>query len=265
MPKGSGGFDGKLMLAPFYERHPVQSALAAAAAIAVAGLATAWLSRNDFSPQIVTPAQAAVYETGLGQIRTYRLADATAITLDTNTRIAVRDADNVRRIELAKGRLRIDNVPDGTTFMVAAGRSTATVHGSVFDVSLSGTSLRVAAPKEGIELSAAEPDTGTPRTLKAGSQIVIGRPSSAARLAGADLEWVSGMLALDGSRLDDAVAALNRYNVTQVHLAAGVIGARKISGAFPATDPDGFAEAIARMLDLKIERPGSAQIVLSPR
>lgn len=265
MPEGAGGFDGKLMRAPFYERRPVQSVLAAVTAFAAAGLGTAWLARADFYPHMVSPAQAATYETGLGQIRTYRLADTTAITLDTDTRIELTVSDKGRRIQLARGRLRVDNAPPGSSFEVSAGSNSATVSGSGFDASFSGTSLSVAAARNEIGLSAADPETGAPRILKAGSQVVIGRPASAARISRVDLEWVSGMLSLDGSRLDEAVAAINRYNAVQVRLAAAGIGARRISGAFPATDPDGFALAIARMLDLRIERPRPGEIVLSPR
>lgn len=262
--KGTLGFDGKLQRASFRERRPLQFGIASAAAIALAGLGTAWLSRNDLFPQIVAPANAAAYETRLGEIRTFRLEDATAITLDTDTRVEVSLSRGTRHIEIVKGRLRVESPPDSAAIVVTAGKTSATVVGDLFDADVTGASLRITAPRAAIELSAADPATGTPRSVASGSQVEIGTKSPAVRASRSDLEWVSGMLALDGNRLGDAVAAINRYNTTRISLASTSLGALKISGAFRATDPDGFAEAVAKLLDLKVTRPNAASLVLSP-
>jgi len=263
IPEGYGGFDGTVMRAPFFERKRTHVGLATAAAVALAGLSTALLVGRDSIPGLVTPAQAAAYETRIGQIQTFHLPDSSAITLDTNSRVEVTLSGGSRHLEITRGRVRIENAAG--TFTVTAGKRSATVKGAVFDVYLVGAALRISAPRSSVELSSAEPETGAPRQIDAGAQVEIGLRSDPFPVARSDLEWVSGMLALDGSRLGDAVAAINRYNRTSVRLSDPALASRKISGAFRASDPDAFAEAVARMLVLKISRPNSGKIVLSTR
>ncbi|MGO4169210.1 FecR domain-containing protein [Novosphingobium sp. YAF33] len=263
VPKGLGGFDGNLTKAPFYARQSTHIALGTAAAVFLVGLATVWASGHHLLPQLVTPAEAATYETGIGEIRTFRLADASAITLDTDTRISVSLSGGIRDIVIAKGRIRVESAPGSGSYAVSAGTNSATVQGGVFDAFLTGAVLRIAAPHGAVELNAAEPPTGAPRQIAAGSQIEIGSPASTSSVPGPDVEWVSGMLALNGTRLDQAVEAINRYNRAKIRLGAQELGSRKLSGAFPVGDPEGFAEAVGKMLDLHVDLSNPAQIVLS--
>lgn len=265
IPEGYGGFDGTVMRAPFLERKSTHVALASAAAVVLAGLSTAWIVGKDAFPGLVTPAQAAAYETRIGQIQTFRLADGSAITLDTNSRVEVVVSGGSRQLEIAKGRVRIENTVGAGAFTVTAGKRSATVNGETFDAYIAGTGMRIAAPRFPVELTSADPETGAPKRIGAGAQVEIGLRADPFPVARSDLEWVSGMLALDGSRLGDAVAAINRYNRTTVRLSDRALGSRKISGAFRANDPNAFAQAVARMLDLKILRPKPAEIVLSAR
>lgn len=265
IPEGYGGFDGTVMRAPFFQRRRTHVGLATAAAVVLAGLSTAWIVGKDALPGLVTPAQAAAYETRIGQILTFRLADGSVITLDTNSRVAVIVSAGNRQLEIARGRVRIENAVGAAAFTVMAGERRATVHGETFDVYLAGTEMRITAPRSPVELTSADPETGAPKRIDAGAQVEIGLRTGSFPVARSDLEWVSGMLTLDGSRLSDAVAAINRYNRTTIRLIDPALASRKISGAFRANDPDAFAEAVARMLDLKIARPNSGEIVLSTR
>jgi transmembrane sensor len=73
------------------------------------------------------------------------------------------------------------------------------------------------------------------------------------------------MLALDGTRLDEAVHAINRYNTVKVRLSGEALGGLKMAGAFRATDPQGFAEAAGKTLNLRIAKRSAAEIVLSAK
>lgn len=230
--------------------------------MALAGFATMWAGSKGLLPQLVSPAEAATYETVVGEIRTYRLANASALTLDTDTKVKVRMSGSSGRIEISKGRFRVESVQGEVIFVVASGTAVATVKGQSFDADSSGGHLRIAAVKAPVELSDAEPDTGAPRQLAGGSRIDIGYPASAGTIPGSDIAWVSGMLALDGSRLDKAVETINRYNRTKIRLGGGVEGSRTISGAFRADEPEAFARAMSSLQGLKIDRSRAGVIVL---
>ena len=263
MSRGAAGFDGKLPKAPFYERRSTHVALAAAAAVVAAGFASLWLNSHRLFPEIVVPAQAATYETQVGEIRTFGLPDASSITLDTDTRVSVSVSGDTRRIDVLRGRFRLNNAGEADTYVVTAGRLSATVKAGAFDVRREAGSLRISAPQKPVELSAADPASGAPRQIALGSQIEIGSRGAAMPLSRVDVEWISGMLALDGNRLDDAITAINRYNRLKIVLAASDLGGRKLTGGFRVNDPEGFAEAVARMFDLRIDRPNPSEIVLS--
>lgn len=71
------------------------------------------------------------------------------------------------------------------------------------------------------------------------------------------------MLTFDKTRLADAVAALNRYNSTQIKLSPHVSDLR-VTGAFHANDPGGFARVIGEIFGLSQENTADGTIVLSP-
>lgn len=262
LPKGAAGFDGRLMKAPLLQRRTTHVALAAAAAISVAGFATVLLGGQRLFPDLASPARAATYETGIGEIRTFRLGDASAITLDTDTRISVSVSGEQRHIDISRGRIRIDNTPSLGTFLVTAGARSATVRGARFDATMDGSALLIGASDKAVELAAAEPASLTPRTIAEGTEIVIGSSASSVPLPRADMEWVKGMLTLDGTRLAEAVGAINRYNRIKIRLGSAGLGEREITGAFRANDPDAFADVVARMFDLRVDRSKGSEIVL---
>lgn len=259
---GAAGFDGRLMKAPLLQRRSTHVAFAAAAAIAVAGFAAIWLAGQGLFPELASPAQAATYETGIGEIRTFHLPDSSAVTLDTDTRISVTIAGGQRRIDIGRGRIRVDDATGQGTFLVTAGASRATVRGARFDATLAGPALLIGASDRAVELAAAEPNSRAPRTIAQGTEVAIGSSQGAARVPRADMEWVSGMLALDGTRLAEAVGAINRYNRTKIRLGSAGLGEREITGAFRANDPDAFAEVVARMFDLRVDRSRESEIAL---
>ncbi len=265
LQKGDAGFDGVLMQAPFYQRRSTHVGLAVAAAIALAGFASIWIAGETVFPEWIAPARAATYETKIGEIRTFRLADASMITLDTDTRVAVTLSGGNRQIALSRGRIRLEGAVGSAPAKVLGGAQAVTVSGGAFDAALAGKVLRIGAPVRGIELSGTGTETASPREVPSGSQVEIGGKPGARRIARQDVEWISGMLALDGTRLDEAVHAINRYNTVKVRLSGEALGGLKMAGAFRATDPQGFAEAAGKTLNLRIAKRSAAEIVLSAK
>ena len=58
------------------------------------------------------------------------------------------------------------------------------------------------------------------------------------------------MLSFDGERLGDAIAEINRHNDRKLALVEPALADLRITGAFRADDPAGFARTIAAMLGL---------------
>ncbi|MFK4873540.1 FecR domain-containing protein [Novosphingobium sp. ZW T3_23] len=251
----------RLGRAPFYMRRSTHIAVGVAASIALACFAAIALASNPYIPELITPASAATYKTGLGEIRTFRLADGPSITLDTDTEVKVGGSRGEQRLFLVRGRVRVNGAASGHQFVVATLQVSLRVDGPVFDAANVGERLQITAPAEAIAVTR---DVGEMSELKLSSgegiEFANGRIAASHSHAG----WPSGMLALDGTQLDDAIEALNRYNRTKLVLAGNGLGRRPISGAFRVSEPGIFAEVIARMYNLRIDRSHRDQIRLSP-
>ncbi len=251
----------RLGRAPFYMRRSTHIAVGVAASIALACFAVMALASNPYIPELITPASAATYKTGLGEIRTFRLTDGPAITLDTDTEVRVGGHGGEQGLFLLKGRIRVDGGIAARQFLVSTSQGSLRVAGPVFDATNVGQRLQISAPAGPIAVTRG---LGTAVDLKIASGQGIEFEKGRIAASHSDGGWPSGMLALDGTRLDDAIAALNRYNRTKLVLGRNSLGRRPISGAFRVSQPAIFAEVIAGMYNLRIDRSHRDQIRLLP-
>lgn len=234
---------------------------------AVLGLATVGLVRQGGPFALLSPAEAATYRTGVGEIRTIRLADGSAVTLDTATLVRVTFTAESRRLVLEHGRGRFQVASDSRRpFVVAAPGGEVIARGAVFDVSVTERPARVAALGGAVKLRSAGPaPAARPQALAAGQQALLGGSVAPKPISRTEARWVSGMLGLDATPLGDAVAAINRYNDVQVRLADQRLASLSVTGAFRARDPQEFARAAAAMFALDIDRSRATAIILAPR
>jgi transmembrane sensor len=70
------------------------------------------------------------------------------------------------------------------------------------------------------------------------------------------LSWLEGKLTFRGTRLDDAADEFARYNAQSLLQVDPALRGHRISGAFDAHDPQGFAQAVATSYGLRVERDG---------
>lgn len=254
----------KLAKAPLHMRRSTHLAMAGAGLAMIAGLASFGLVRGTSPFGLVSQAEAATYETGLGEIRIIALDDGSRLVLDTQSRVKVMLTASARRLELEQGRARFHVAPGRRPFVVSAAGIRIVPAGKLFDVSLVGGRPVVAALEGSVELrgaSATSPDAAR-QTLAQGEKAVPGSGTAPTRVAEEDIQWVSGMLALDATPLRSAIEAINRYNEVQLRLADPRLGELKVTGAFLAREPGRFAEAVAGIFGLGIERPDSGTILL---
>jgi len=249
--------------APFWMRHKTHVAAATLGAAALLGVVTVGLIRPGGPWGISTPAQAATYETAIGEIRVIRLADGSSITLDTATRLRARMSAGERRLDLEQGRARFHVAPDSRrSFRVVVAGGEVVARSTLFDVSLTGEHPMVTALEGMVEVHGSKAGAGQASVLAVGrSQLLDGNaPQQAA--SPSEARWVSGMLALDATPLAQAVAAINRYNKVQLRLAEPFPAQIRVTGAFRVREPDAFARAMSKSFRLTIERPDDATLLL---
>lgn len=257
----------KLGRAPFLMRRSTHVGAAGLGLAMVLGLVSVGLVQPGGPFALVSPAEAATYRTGIGEIRTVRLTDGSVVTLDTATLVRVTFTAGSRRLMLERGRARFRVASDSRRpFVVAVPDGEVVARDAVFDVSVTERPARVAAIGGPVELRSARPDAESgPRTLAAGQQIALGGSAAPKPISRTEARWVSGMLGLDATPLGEAVAAINRYNGVQVRLADQHLAGLSVTGAFRAHDPQEFARAIAVTFDLDTDRSSEGQITLAAR
>lgn len=261
------GRSRKLGRAPFFMRRSTHVGAASLGLAAVLGLTMVGVVPRVGPLAFVSPAEAATYQTAVGEIRTIRLADGSQVTLDTATLVRVALTPQGRRLVLERGRARFRVTPDSRRpFTVAVPGGEVLARSTLFDVSVTERPARVSALEGMVELHSAAPDAAAAtQTLAAGERTVLDGRSRPQRVSAADARWVSGMLALDATPLGEAITAINRYNRVQLRLVDQHLARRSVTGAFRARDPEEFATAIAAMFDLAIDPSNPTVILLGPR
>lgn len=229
---------------------------AAIAAMAVCFLAVSLVIFRPFARQIDSPVIAIATKTG--EMRTVSLADGSTVTLDAASRIRVSITANERSVSLVDGMARFDVKHDpARSFVVLTTAGAVTANGSRFDVTSSAALVRVTALSGIVQFKekAVAPGLEGPASLaiKSGQRLSVtaGRqPELASASSAGPQDWTSGMLSFDGERLGDAIAEINRHNDRKLALVEPALADLRITGAFRADDPAGFARTIAAMLGL---------------
>lgn len=212
-----------------------------AGAMAAAGLAALLLVDWD----------AQTYATDPGETRRVALADGSALTIDSASRLKVDLDKGERTVTLREGRALFQVAHDAARpFRVAVGGVTITDIGTTFQVSrgeagvdvlVSAGEVEVVSPAGRLRLVAGQ------RALFSARGVPVAGALAPAAMERA-LAWTSGRIELDGETLAEAVAAMNRHNRRAIRLADPALGAEKLYGAFRLDDPEGFARAAALSL-----------------
>ncbi|WP_369062073.1 FecR domain-containing protein [Caulobacter sp. 73W] len=193
-----------------------------------------------------------------GDIRRASLADGSAATLNTDTRLRTAFDDRGRRIFLLQGEALFDVAKDpARPFVVTAGDVRVRAVGTSFTVRRLDDSAVTVVVREGV----VEVTRGNepPVRLAAAQtvQVAVGAPLAPAAIGGAAVEramaWRQGMIDLDGLTLGEAAGQFARYSDRRIVIDDPVVARLKVAGLFSASDPEGFARAAALSLGLTAE------------
>jgi transmembrane sensor len=190
--------------------------------------------------------------TDKGEVRLVPLPDGSSVTLNTDSAVRVGYRDALREIELVSGEALFDVAKDAhRPFVVRAGRTSVRAVGTSFTVRrMPDGGVRVVVREGVVQIEDASQRAmptrapanvavlATPAGTLAATPVA---PSEVTR----ELAWREGMVAFDGVTVAQAVAELERYNDTRIVVDDPALGRETITGLFSASDPRGFAKAIA--------------------
>jgi transmembrane sensor len=229
-------------------RHGV---IGVALAASVAAAFLWWTPGPPVEPQHIVTAR--------GEVRRVALADGSSLTLDTASAVELRFDARERRVALAHGEALFDVAKDAARpFTVAAAGVEFRAVGTSFSVrSEPGEKLRLFV-REGV----VQVTTGQGAALRAGANMAVEidseRPPVARALTPAELQrrlaWERGQLSFNDDTLNDAVREFARYSALRIELDDAALGKRRIAGLFAASNPLGFAQAVALSLGLEVEQ-----------
>lgn len=192
-----------------------------------------------------------------GEIRTFRLADGSRAILDTDSRLEVALGNNQRQVRLTKGRVRLSVARSDRPFRIEAGQRALTVRDGDIDVGVDTSGAVTLTLRRGeAKLRSGGRDPGT--TLPPGKSLVYrGDSGTSAVAAPADAmprDWPEGWADYRSIRLDRLVAQANRYAEFPIVIDDAATAALDVSGRFHISQTDAFADRIAQLFDLVIER-----------
>lgn len=204
-----------------------------------------------------TPEWTADYRTAIGERRDIRLADGSAVSLNTASALNVRFDANQRRLHLVAGEILIDTAADPQTparpFLVDSTQGSMRALGTSFLVRQHEAQTELTVLQGAVEIrlhSGNVPAT----VIHAGEKTRFGEASiDSPQAAAADAaDWSRGMLVADAMPLRELVAELSRYRrgVLRVDPALAELA---VSGAFPIDDTERCLFMLQSTYPLKLE------------
>lgn len=197
------------------------------------------------------------YETAIGGQRKFTLADGTAVTLNTNSRIEVELLGNRRDVHLVQGEAYFDVVHDkARPFTVYANRYVVRDIGTAFAVHLLDKGLvNVRVTKGSVEISARaagraiSDDAKSLGILQAGRDVVFGQKIERSQIVSdAELDqklaWRQGQLIYSGQPLSEVLADISRYSDIEIEIANPELRDLPVGGAFNINQTDAIFAAL---------------------
>jgi transmembrane sensor len=205
------------------------------------------------------------YRTGKGERRDIRVADGVAVTMSTQTSIAVLSPEeNNPRIELVVGEAAVvAHRPNGRPLAVealglrmiasSANFSTRCLDGVVSTTCFSG-SVDVEAPLSLVQ-------------LHAGQQVTYTASDGLGRAVPADLDqagaWQKGLLIVSNQPLSSVVNEVNRYRSGRIVITSPALANRLVNGTFHLDRLDNFPDQVQQLFGASVRTLPGGIVFLS--
>lgn len=204
-------------------------------------------------------------ETGVGEQRTIRLADATKVMLNTDTRIEVEYDAKRRLVVLDRGEALFDVAHDpAKPFLVKVGDDYVRAVGTSFTVRRDARGLEVTL-LEGSVIVGKDATTGRSGVrLRAGERLRTGGggpPSIDHPVIDDVTAWRRGELVFDATPIGHAISEMNRYSDRPITLRGADMSGTKLSGVFETGDSEAFADTVAMIYGLRSVKTANSLIL----
>ncbi len=209
------------------------------------------------------------YATTIGGSRAEMLADGSRLELNTDSRVVVRQTDEVRTARIDRGEAYFTVAGDmARPFVVEAGDYSVSSQGGAFSVHRTDDRVLVAVERGKVLVRRRDLGTAEPVVCNAG-QMLEARPEAARLVAEPSrldrlLSWRRGLIAFDDTRLSDVAAEFNRYNRTKLVITDPALAEARVGGAFRPTNLDAFIRILAADLGVSARRE-DGRILLSAK
>lgn len=249
-------------------RRRMAGALALAAGIAAIVTVGALPKQEAGLAVVAEQVDEQIYATRPHEWTRVTLADGSLVTLDGNTRMAVRLDEHRRDIRLVGGRALFKVAKDqGRPFVVKAGNRTITALGTLFDVRVTPRELRVTLAEGSV---AVRPAAGGPRLpqqiLKPSQQLVAVAGSATPLLRSVDIQnalaWAERQFFFEDEPLATAVEEINRNADLQIIVDPSVADLR-INGMFRVSDETAFIEALKLTLPIEVRPDRQGRLIIT--
>jgi transmembrane sensor len=242
-------------------RWLIAGTLAAAAASLIVVVVGNPFERGQFGAAPGLSPSTSPLVTARGEIRTFRLADGSSVTLDTDSKLVVSMDASSRHLDLERGKARFTVARDPRPFEVSAGAGMVSARAATFDVSYDSRQVLVCLIRGSAEVRPAlryAVYTQPVRQVLAGQSLSYRAadfsflPVPPRAQAKNDAQWPSGWATYRSIPLSELVSEANRYADQPIIIDGPGIGSLQASGRFRLTDTDAFARRIAEVFDLDV-------------
>jgi transmembrane sensor len=226
----------------------IMIAAATASVAGLVGLGT-WLSRASLQEA----SGGIQYVSNRGELKEVKLADGSAMTLNTQTQVRVQYTRERRDIHLIQGEALFTVAHDPRRpFTVAVGEWTAVAVGTAFSVHrLDGATTNVTVTEGVVEMRRADRrgTDGWPR-LTRNQEAILDADSTVKVLQASDsdigkrLAWRNHLVVFTGESLQQALMEMNRYSPRRIVVEDPELAARQIVGVFSTLDTQAFVSGI---------------------
>jgi len=200
-------------------------------------------------------------ESDVGEVRRIALEDGSAVTLGPGALVRRRFDATQRLMQLVSGDAFFEVAQDiRRPFVVTAGLLTLQAIGTAFSVrAIEGLPISVIVAHGRVAVNGVDggarilgPDMRLDTRAGGSSRTTRLEPDALQRA----LAWREGMLAFEGETLAVVAREFDRYGSVRIEVVDSALAREPITGLFAASDPRGFAQAVAASLDARVESRG---------
>jgi transmembrane sensor len=209
-------------------------------------------------------------ETGIEETRVVALEDGSRVVLDRRSRLRVAFTAAARDVELLDGQAHFE-VAKNThrPFRVRTRSAEVVAVGTMFDVATlqARTTVTLIEGRVNVRtLSGTAQVEPKVEALVPGQQLGIASDGQFLDKRVVKIEnitaWQRGTIVLDDMPLPEALAAMNRYSMTQIVIRGPALQSRRVSGVFRIGDVETEAIALERYFNLRETSRSQQAIVL---